>query len=349
MKKICEKNASKKSGKLGLACVWDDIILFSFNLNRMRRFAFQSPRDTHYILLTLHLSTLFLMNCIRNDTTYRDKRIIKKKKRKLITSPKKGSRTRLSPILVAILQRCFDEELPTSQIARILGKSVSCITKRRRHYDIHGTCEYSAAPTSCTTFSQELLDEIEAVCEHIQTPTASDIVIHLPPHLRCSVSTCRRALKILNYSYKRVLSVSKIFSTNSFLSFFPVIHQVPDRRNTPATKDRRVEFIQELSKFPVEKVLSLDETGFNRYMHKQYAWSPIGITSSTVVPASRGRNVTLCAIMSSTGIMASVVHEGSMDTSRLLEFIYKLPEKKCRGKCLILDNVSFHRSPQVCS
>ena len=105
--------------------------------------------------------------------------------------------------------------------------------------------------------------------------------------------------------------------------------------------------MQELSKFPVDRVLCLDESGFNRQMHRHYAWSPIGVSPSTVVPASRGGNVSLCALMGARGIVSSVVHEGTMNSARLLEFIDQLPREKCRGKCLILDNVSFHRTTAV--
>ena len=122
-------------------------------------------------------------------------------------SPKKPERSHLSPLLKTLLQRCFVERLPTAQISRILGISVSCIGKRRKHFTFHGTVDYSTSSTPLSPFSSELLQEIESLCEQLETPTAREIVAHLPAHLSCSLPTCRRALKFLNYSFKRVISV----------------------------------------------------------------------------------------------------------------------------------------------
>ena len=94
-------------------------------------------------------------------------------------------------------------------------------------------------------------------------------------------------------------------------------------------------------------ILSLDESGFNRQMHRLFAWSPIGMSPRCVMPAGRGRNVSLCALISAEGLVASVVHFGAMNKTRLVEFIETWPIEKCSGKHLVLDNVMFHHSLSV--
>ena len=106
-----------------------------------------------------------------------------------------------------IMDRCFAETLPSRQIARILNLSTSCVEKRRILYD-----ERRAPPTTprsgrSSLLSPCLLEEIESLCEHLKYPTVPEIVEYLSPEYRCSLSTCRKALKVLNYSYKKVISV----------------------------------------------------------------------------------------------------------------------------------------------
>ena len=245
------------------------------------------------------------------------------------------------------MERCFCEGLRSAQIARILDLSPSCVQKRRIQYDREQTIPTSPRSSHASIITPALLHEIDSLCEHLPLPTAGDIVKFLSPENSCSISTCRTALKILNFSYKKVITVCAFF----FFVFFSLlgIHhlQVPDRRNYEGTKEKRIEFINKLEQFPLNMILSLDESGFNRQMHRLFAWSPVGDSATHVVPTARGRNVSLCAIMGAGGILASAVFVGAINTTRLLDFIESWPLDDCKGKCVILDNVSFHHSSSV--
>ena len=107
--------------------------------------------------------------------------------------------------------------------------------------------------------------------------------------------------------------------------------------------------MEQYQRFSVDKILSLDESGFNRHMHRLFAWSPVGEPARHVVPTERGSNVTVCAIIGCSGVVACDVQKGSYNTTRLLDFIATWPIEMTRGKCLVLDNVSFHHSASVCT
>ena len=122
------------------------------------------------------------------------------------------SRSFLSPVLKRILTRCFEEKLPLTQIAKILKLSYWCVLRRHAQFVQHGSIEYTSDPIHPTPLQPSLLSEIVTICDHLYLPTALDIVSHLSPESRCSISTCRRALKQLGYTYKKVVSVSIHFN-----------------------------------------------------------------------------------------------------------------------------------------
>jgi len=158
-----------------------------------------------------------------------------RKKNKRGKKGKTRARSFLSPMDISNMTRCFQEALPLRQISRILDVSFSCVVKRKQFYDQFEKCPLPTKPGPSTILSDELLSEIEFLCEFLPSPTARDIVSYLSPEHQCGLSTVRSALKHLNYSFKRVVSVWGLFSS----SFPPNHGWCPSRFQIDATKCRR--------------------------------------------------------------------------------------------------------------
>jgi len=207
----CEKHWEKlwvqKSGKLTHARWWVGVGICWFNFSRMRRFRYWYCIDSRTTFIPSRTRRHISSDPVWRDSEYEELSIIRMTPQTQTIPPVDRQRSHLTPTIKTIMLRCFEESLPNDQIARILGISLSCVRKRHKHYMLHGSLDYSEFSTSLSIISQELLDEIETLCEQLHYPTASDIIAYLPPHLTCSLASCRRALQVLNYSYKRVISV----------------------------------------------------------------------------------------------------------------------------------------------
>ena len=105
------------------------------------------------------------------------------------------SRTTICEKTRLIMARCFAENLPSVQIARILHLSPSCVEKRRIRHDTEQSLPTSPRSSHVLIITPGFVDEIESLCEHLHFPTAAEIVKFLSQEHQCSVSTCRTALK----------------------------------------------------------------------------------------------------------------------------------------------------------
>ncbi|KAK0139589.1 hypothetical protein N1851_023524 [Merluccius polli] len=114
----------------------------------------------------------------------------------------------------------------------------------------------------------------------------------------------------------------------------------------------------------------VDETGFNLTKRRRRGRNIIGRRAIVDVPGQRGGNITLCAAMSSRGLLHRHAELGAYNTERLLTFLGELRDvlhdndhlnarpadhhdQQIPGPAdlpiyvILWDNVSFHRSIQV--
>ena len=101
----------------------------------------------------------------------------------------------------------------------------------------------------------------------------------------------------------------------------------------------------------------MDEAGFNLAKRRRRGRNVIGQRAIIELPGQRGGNVTICAAISSYGVLNSHVTVGSYNTELLLTFLDGLRgallEQREREQAerpmyvVIWDNVSFHRGPRI--
>ena len=117
-----------------------------------------------------------------------------------------------------------------------------------------------------------------------------------------------------------------------------------DKVISPEVLKQRKVFSMELRRIPNNRILYLDETGFNLHTTSHYGYSPKNVSAVRLVPANRGRNISLLAITSSTGILHHKMIDGAYNTQSFICFLKECLEKGIlsTNKIIIMDNVKFH-------
>ncbi len=103
----------------------------------------------------------------------------------------------------------------------------------------------------------------------------------------------------------------------------------------------------------------LDEAGFNLTKRRRRGRNIIGQRAIVELPGQRGGNVTICAAISSYGVIHRHVTLGPYNTAHLIMFLNALQEALLRREqrgdeqaehpmyVVIWDNVNFHRGPRI--
>ncbi|KAF7685537.1 hypothetical protein CDIK_3714 [Cucumispora dikerogammari] len=75
-------------------------------------------------------------------------------------------------------------------------------------------------------------------------------------------------------------------------------------RNTPRTLDLRQAYAREMNNIPIDKLIYLDESGFNLHTTQNYVYSPKNTKAYVTVPAKKRQNVSLMSTISISGIVS---------------------------------------------
>jgi len=105
--------------------------------------------------------------------------------------------------------------------------------------------------------------------------------------------------------------------------------------------------MQKLETIPKDKRIYLDESGVNQYLYREYGRSLKGQKVLGEVSGKRfGRQSVISALLNGK-FLAPMCFEGTCDTSVFNNWLKEIliPELK-PGQVLILDNASFHKSPE---
>jgi len=126
------------------------------------------------------------------------------------------------------------------------------------------------------------------------------------------------------------------------------LKKVADKTMSAEVVAKRKNYALRYRAVPDGNLLFLDETGFNLHTSRKYGYSPKNIPAYTLVPANRGRNISLLAIISSEKILHHKVLKGAFNTTTFLEFLQEcLNLNIFNERKVIMDNVKFHRSSAV--
>jgi transposase len=113
-------------------------------------------------------------------------------------------------------------------------------------------------------------------------------------------------------------------------------------------EDARAAWREEIATRDATQFVFVDETGTHTSLTRLYAWAPHDQRALGQVPRNHGRNVTLAAALSPSGLQAPWAIEGAMDTLAFTEYIrHVLGPTLQPGQVVILDNLSVHRGAAV--
>lgn len=96
------------------------------------------------------------------------------------------------------------------------------------------------------------------------------------------------------------------------------------------------------------KLVVVDETGSNIGLTPLYAWSPRGKRAYGSIPHNRGKNTSLLASLSLSGMGAAMILEGASDTLAFEYYVEHILVPSLQpGQIVVMDNLSSHTGPKV--
>ncbi|KAG0440624.1 Transposable element Tc3 transposase [Dictyocoela muelleri] len=145
-----------------------------------------------------------------------------------------------------------------------------------------------------------------------------------------SISSIQRLVKSSGLSRKRIKRRSNTLNSENHKSLV-------------------IEYCARIIGFRNKTVLFLDESGFNLHVSNSYGYSPINVDAVSFLKPSKGKNISLCAIFSPSGILKYKLIEGAFNGTFFYEFLTEAYDSNVlNSDCvLIMDNVRFHHSPHI--
>ena len=102
-----------------------------------------------------------------------------------------------------------------------------------------------------------------------------------------------------------------------------------------------------MKKIPKNKRVYLDESGFNQFLFRDYARGPRGTQIIGEISGQRFARQSIVAALSKGKILSPMCFEGICDTKVFNVWLKEvLIPNLTPGQVLILDNASFHKSPE---
>lgn len=129
-----------------------------------------------------------------------------------------------------------------------------------------------------------------------------------------------------------------------------VLTKVPEDRNSQRVIDLRYNYGRMMENVRLDKLVFLDETGFNLHSSKTYGYSLINTKAVMTVPTNRGQNISVLAAISTNQIICHKICQGAFNGDLLKEFInVQLAEyfDLNPGSTLVMDNCRFHHRNDV--
>lgn len=103
-----------------------------------------------------------------------------------------------------------------------------------------------------------------------------------------------------------------------------------------------------LARFDVRRLVFVDESGFHIAMDRLRARAPRGQRAYGKVPRNRGKNTTLIASMSLSGMGETMVVEGSTDAEAFEVYVeHFLAPTLQQGQVVVFDNLGAHKPQRI--
>ena len=110
----------------------------------------------------------------------------------------------------------------------------------------------------------------------------------------------------------------------------------------------RSEFREIVDSYPEYKLYYVDECGLDKYLYREYAYSPRGVPIIGKVSGKKFKRTNIVAAKCGDRIVAPMIYDGMTD-SVLFEYWFETMLLKSIPKysIIILDNATFHRKARL--
>lgn len=124
------------------------------------------------------------------------------------------------------------------------------------------------------------------------------------------------------------------------------------KKKTLAASERREEerarFREQMKEMDATRLVVVDECGSNIALTPVYGRAPKGQRVHGSVPRNRGKNTTLLASLSLSGIGAAMIIEGAVNAVAFEAYVEQiLAPSLSAGQIVVLDNLSVHKGARV--
>jgi transposase len=117
---------------------------------------------------------------------------------------------------------------------------------------------------------------------------------------------------------------------------------------TERNEEERAAWREKAGNLPTDALVFLDETGSNIALTPLYARAPKGERARGTAPRNRGKNTTLIAALSLSGVGAAMILPGSANTIAFeLSVEQILVPSLQSGQIVVMDNLQAHKSARV--
>ena len=113
-------------------------------------------------------------------------------------------------------------------------------------------------------------------------------------------------------------------------------------------EEERIQWREQMKQVDAKRLVIVDESGSNIALTPLYARAPKGQRAHGSVPRNRGKNTTLLASLSLSGIGACMIIEGSVNALAVEAYVeHLLAPSLVAGQIVVLDNLSAHKGARV--
>ena len=112
--------------------------------------------------------------------------------------------------------------------------------------------------------------------------------------------------------------------------------------------EKRMEYHKTISSYPQENLYFVDECGFDKYLYREYGYSPRGVPIIGKISGKKFKRTNIVAAKCCNEIIAPMIYDGTTD-SVLFEYWFEkmLLKSIPRNSVIVLDNATFHRKKRL--
>ena len=237
--------------------------------------------------------------------------------------------TRLSII------RMYNNGITKTEIARNLDVPRTTIFGIVKNYDQTGSV---ASKSKGGRRNAKCTDEMRSMMSELLNEDCTRTLAYLQTRIferfnvKLSLSAVKVNLEAINFTLKQTSAI-------------------PEARNTQDAIEKRhayaLDFDVLLGRHLMKQFIFVDEAGFNVSMRRNRGWSRRGSPANVNVSTIRSKNYSVCAAISSEGILIHEVRDkaytGRSFSNFLEDLLKKLDEINLMNCVVVMDNATIHR------